>query len=787
MATVRQNRSDSQDEAGAFTASQEVSKTNQTKLDMKHFEEIIPQHTSEENIVKQQRPTGLKQTLNGMNNDLELIFGLRRRKERQSGLTAMQDVQRKNGMDVTNCILMPDGNLLVNLEVCTWCVNRQTCENTESLVSRQIRYAYRTQYPKHKILEKDALLIKQSIQDGTLVVRSKVTGMINTNPNDVFRPGFGIKKDRSVKLFPLGEVPNTSFKQSWSHLFHSDILGRSLTSFEACLLNFLPMKEATRNFLQLEDHENGFRTLEDLKNIFNGIGVEKGLTKPDFIVRLTQSNLLESLRENAGMEFVEDVFYRNLLTKTGTYSNSGLYGGKEVFENWDIKGSIKKQTEDFLWEVWDKINKLNTQITDETLFLSPRPPAIILCGSKEEIKHLPFQYQIIRIKYLDGLSQPWVCVDSTIDPKKPTQNLKLNNVKIPAHWAKHSVKPPNELCKLLKRGHHFSQIHQKVEAQYVITGWEGDSDNEGIKDLQKSVVFFPPRDIFSACALSKQLLSVKNSVGNPGNRVQFLRLQSVFELLFFSPNPYVKLSPMIDEDFLNDLKEELNLPGHRRSPAAECIITIAKDPRFGRHISFKEDPNQTDESRGTQTEQITVSTFINHQDSNQGEIRINPGENILFQMTREAVTRKNEQGVFSKWKENRTSYSKLTKRLHSADARLLIEIMNHGRKRMSNELLSQKYLWISPKVFELFSREPQQNDAFADLIKSKLNESSLKGVLMLAHVSELNYIEAMIGRFEYSMHSININTKQEYLFWYPTSPVGELSPSFLTIGTNDEF
>jgi len=244
---------------------------------------------------------------------------------------------------------------------------------------------------------------------------------------------------------------------------------------------------------------------------------------------------------------------------------------------------------------------------------------------------------------------------------------------------------------------------------------------------------------------------------------------------------------MVDEEFLNDLKEELNLPGHRRLPAAECIITIAKDLRFSRHISFKEDPNQTDISRGTQTEQITISTFINHKESKQSEIHANPGEGIVFQMTRQAVTRKNEQGVFSKWKENRTSYSKLTKRLHSADARLLIEIMNHGRKRMSNELLSQKYLWISPKVFELFSREPQQNDAFADLIKSKLNESSLKGVLMIAHVSELDYIESMIGRFDYSLHSSNTNTKQEYLFWHPNSPVGELSPNFLTIGAYDEF
>jgi hypothetical protein len=764
----------------------EAFNTSQKEVDTEYFKEIIPQHTSEEKAIKQQRPTGLKQTLNGMNNDLELIFGLRRRKERQSGLTAMQDLQRKKGMDVTNCILMPDGNLLVNLEVCTWCVNRQTCENTESLVSRQIRYAYFTRYPKRKPLKKDALLIKKSIQDGSLVVRSNVTGMINTNPNDVFRPGFGVKKDRNVKLFPLGEVPNTSFEQSWSHVFHSDILGRTLTSFEACLLNFLPSKEATRNLLQLEDHENGFRTLKVLKNIFEEMGVQKGLTKPDFMVKLKQSDLLKSLRENPDLEFVEDVFYHNLLTKTGAYSNSGLYGGKEIFENWGIRGSIENQTEEFLWEVWDRINKLNLQ-QDDLPFFNPRPPAIIFCGTNQDINHLPFQYQIIRIKYLDGLNQPWVCVDSTINPRKTTQNLRLNNAKIPQQWAMFDENPPIELCKLLKRGHHFNQIHKKVEAQYILKNWEEDSDEGEVNESQKKVVFFPPRDIFSACALSKQLQSVKNSVGNPGNRVQFLRLQSMFELLFFSPNPYVKLSPMIDEEFLNDLKEELNLPGHRRSPAVECIISIAKDPRFSQHISFKEDPNRTDQSRGTKTEQITISTFLIKAESEQDGTHTGQGTKVLFQMTRQAVTRKNEQGTFSKWKEDKASYSKLTKRLHSADARLLIDIMNHGRKKLSNELLSQKYLWISPNIFEQFTREPQKNDAFANLIKSKLNESSLKGVLMIAHISELHYIESLIGRFEYSLHSNNVDGKREYLFWHLTSTVGELSPNFLTIGAFDEY
>ncbi|MDC3302590.1 hypothetical protein OAV04_00540 [Candidatus Poseidoniaceae archaeon] len=780
------------DEVEKFESEERASSGNKNDLLTEIYKEIIPPHPAEITEKLKRRGKGKKQPLIGLKHELEVIFGLRRRNRPEDGLSGIQNIQKSADMDLTPCLLKPGGNLLVNLEVCHWCTHRQGCQNSETNLTRQIEYVYSSKHPKRKGVKEDAILIKKCIQNEVLVIQSTVAGMIHTNKVDLFRPGFGGKNERRVHIMPLSEVRNTANKQSWSHLFQSEYLGRTLTVLEACLLNFLPMKHNIRLDV-FEDHENGFRTVKEVKDVFIELNIEKGNNKIVFNNKMNNSDVMEIFRRGLENNINQDIFYHNLVRHSDKFFPSGLHGTEELFSNNSEEMDFKTRLLEFLWEVWNSVKDLNNEdVMLEDPYFGKRPPGIILHGKGTKINDLPFQYQLIRIKEVPGLKIPWLIFDSTEYPKQIRRLRRPLTQKIDSTWLEPHQNPPQELENLLRRSHHFRIIGGRVQARYDLRNWElpPRPSEQQVPDGTTETLYFPPKDIFSACALTKQLQNVKNSLGNPGGKILFLRLQSIFDSLFLSMNPTVTLSELTDTGFKQDLLEELHKPSHRRSLPSACVLSISKDKRFNKYLRFQSDPNQTDDSDNTITEQITIFTQ-NRSDFQDEHIVENTTLQVLFEMRRVAKvsTRDNDifDTVFDNWKEHRPHTNERSKKMHGAEVEAFLEIMNYSDKTVSNELISRRYLWISTLTYHEFENPTIDIDCLAQGIKNHLNHVGQDGVVMVARSHEIPYIESLIGKVEYRVIQLDKKMKHEFVYWVTAAPLGVHSPNFLTVGSFDEF
>lgn len=780
------------DEVDKFVSGARANLGNQDDVFREIYKEIIPPHPAEITEKSKKRGKGKKQPIDGLKHELEIIFGLRRRNNPEDGLSGIQNIQKKVDMDLTSCLLRPGGNLQVNLEVCHWCTHRQGCQNSETNLTRQIEYVYSSKHPKRKGVKDDAILIKKCIQNEVLVIESNVAGMINTNKVDLFRPGFGGKNERRVHIMPLSEVRNTVNEQSWSHLFHSMYLGRTLTVLEACLLNFLPMKHNIRLDV-FEDHENGFRTVKEVKNMFSEFNIEKGNNRKVFDRKLISSDVMEIFRQGFGNNIKQDVFYHNLVRKSDKLFPSGLHGTEELFSSDTEETDFRARLLGFLWEVWGSVKDLNSGDSMlEVPYFGRRPPAIILHGQGTQINELPFQYQLIRIKEVPGLIHSWLIFDSTEYPKVIRRSRRPLTQKIDPTWQDQSQHPPQRLEDLLQRSHQFRTIRGRVQARYNLRNWElpPRPGEQHVADGTTETLYFPPKDIFSACSLTKQLRNVKNSLGNPGGKILFLRLQSIFDSLFLSINPTVTMSELTDTEFKEDLLEELHKPSHRRFLPSACVLLISKDKRFHKYIRFLSDPNQTDNSNNTITEQITIFTR-ERSDLQDEHIVENTQLKVLFEMRRVArvSTRENEvfDTVFENWKEHRPQTVERIKKMHGAEVEAFLEIMNYSDKTVSNKLISRRYLWISPLTHHEFENPTVDIDCLAEGIKNHLNHTGQDGVVMVARTHEIPYIESLIGKVEYRVIQLYKEMKHEFVYWVSSPPIGAHSPNFLTVGSFDEF
>ena len=720
--------------------------------------EIILSNTLERDL----RTRGKKFPLAGKEQELERILGIR---SRSSGHVDFQSFATVPNTELSSCLRNDD--LRINLQICNWCTQRRICENVES---RALVTSNRVEIHSKFHQEHSDIQTLESWFKGTKFVKSiSSKAMLFSNLSDPFKPGFGkMINGRRLFLLPLDEVPKVFLGKShnWSHLFYSPFLRKTLTVFEALLLNTLAKFHMT--FSENTDIE--YPTLKELEECF------QQLLGPNW-AKTSKINLLNTLNQKLFSD--ESILSRNELLKNllensnKSFTSNLLDNRLEMFTNEQIsfsqlelgsdKSAILPQLAEFLHDVIQKVKLYLVEKPNEQFFRQ-RTQCQIFTSEEVQDLELPIQHQILRIESIDGLVDSWCLIDA---PMTLNEEDSAPFHHIPADWFDEF-----EIPETVK-----NRICSESLSSLKVVNW----DDFNKSDNDSAIIMFEPSHIFTANSMSMLLNKYTNSSGDLHSAKRLESLESIMRLIFFSLIDKIDISIPTMRELelgLKNLRLKFSLPAYRRLKPIDCLRELSKD--FENFIYYETDPDKNDVVYKRETIQIRLLTPSYIEKKNERKIEHQPLEWAFRYVEQDSEDESGFLKIVKEWHLYRETGRKIV--LNEKNISRLSELLNWKEPVGRNQIHNSKFLWISPNVHALL-KVKKTGEILAEFIRNRLNQEGVYGTLMIATDSEHEYdlIERLTG-----VHNARIIDGivdgQNIVIWTPSATVSEFSPNFLHVG-----
>jgi hypothetical protein len=747
--------------------------TKQMKLPFFH---LIDSFTIESESITEPRKSGSKMPLKKKLNQINHIFGLKTSTKTGAHIQDMAMLyQNKDETQIGFCLL--DSRWQINKEACNWCTHRKTCDTTEKTILKSIEFGIQTRDTTVEDTRRDGVVLKKWLQEKKNVIAKN--GFVFSNKEDIFKPGFGNNNSRKMLLMPLAEITLDAWnkKNSWPHLFYSPFLARTLTLFEAMIIDYIP-----RNLDSPMVESKAIYFEEDIP-IISGRVLRESLSKIGLTWPATKEECIDIIQNSALMDPINDLahsmltgadneIFTHLLSKTSRYASSGLYGPEEVFE-WNSRSEdFESDFKALIWEAWEAVNQDSNQERVDRDFIQERISAQIFLGEKMGELSVPKQHRILRISRVEGLIQNWILMD-TETYQYPVKIQRREESKLPLEWLSNDTTAPTVLSNYLFEIQQSNQGRDGALHTELVHWTKPFGNQNGL-----NINYYSPIDLFAAYSMDNWRNQIRVSAQAPGSKKMFRNLEALLDTMFLRFRDWE-----LEHDLhkkMSLLHREIRLPEHRRNHPNKMILTIAKDPAYHEFMRFSEDPDGTDLSRDISTEQIEFTTYqLDGEDSkiSKNKIRIR------------SVSGGSEKKISSKpvWNVHTTPSSVYNNIRKGFTENRLIEIMNWQPDFKLRGSLKQRHLWISPLLLGFMKILTPATKDLAASIHDVIKHDGVHGVVLMALEKERHIIENIVGNIDCKVVNFDgQDGENNVIRWSPRQTISTTSPNFLNLGRQDD-
>ena len=220
------------------------------------------------------------------------------------------------------------------------------------------------------------------------------------------------------------------------------------------------------------------------------------------------------------------------------------------------------------------------------------------------------------------------------------------------------------------------------------------------------------------------------------------------------------------------MKPDFYDPIHKGQHLTELLIHLGKQKEFRGLVDFQTDPDGTDYANNMETQELKF---------------ICPEK--IFEETEQTVWvfRKqvwkegelpNNLAIHDRWFEHKIEGKEVE--MQFIRKRKLLEVLNWEPSQDLRQFTSSRSIWTSPKVSKIFSSDNTQSRELCEIIRSRMNQEGLDGVVFFAFDVELETIRELIGE-ENFVEIYRMNSSTIYC-WNPHAPITDVSPNFLNVG-----
>ena len=734
------------------------------------------------------RPLGERFPLKGLATELEQTFGIRPRGDEKNDLRVFEYTVR-NKLESSTAVCLRDENILTNKKICTFCYFWDSCNDLE-FQTTQDSQTYLFETIENNFKNQDIHLLKDWINsrqnnDIGLINQDK---MIFSNTIDPFKPGFGIRAENRYFISRLSEYVdcNGSNVNQWSHIFHSEVLKRTLTIFEAVYLNsslfqeiFTLNPEGTYNesYPTLEQAETFFKTSLRLRDIKN----RKSLDKKRLVEGLENNDLLG---DNTGSLHEKDPFLSNFILNTQSKFGYGFFDKKlEIFSKYEEDKSFR----DHLIDLWVEVGEalLNTAIeTRNKPLFQARLQAQLFIPPVSSIDAdnlmLPTDIQLLRVVEIPKLTEPWILATEHMNLKK--SNSPNLHYFFPSHWLKFEWELPQKLITQLRNS----------PRKYNTVLWPSPPT---LSDGTRLNIFIA-KDIYSAFAMNTLQNKYTNSLGDISQKKNHERFHNImYDLFFWLLDDKTKFVEDVGED-LKRFWEEFRHPKYKRlkplvalRQLSEFDFNIEKhEPRSTRFLEFQKETT----AYGKHIEKLFIKSPKYKERSGEGEdegesedggkggIEI---ENFIWEIELAWKYDDDGQQIF----ENAGNW-KVTNKFGREIS------LEKSKQKMIEQLLSWKptseispnqdihNVFFSPMICTILEQSEKITDDMIWRLTEILNQKAVDSCPIIFLKTEYDILQAFAGKLNF----VEVKQYSEDIVLcvaQPLMPITSMSPNFLHVGT----
>lgn len=651
-----------------------------------------------------------------------------------------------------------DPSLQINKSICRWCGYHARCNEKENNFFRKhINFKTKFEGVSYDGIDFDAETIQSFISQNELLVKYAEDDVNQpfSDADDPFGPFFGRGYSRELHIVPSSTIVLTSNKQNsvqWPHAFFSKYMNRTLTVFEAMIINI-----ATKaNSLKItESAADEFPTLQEVSEFFLSLEV-------------TEQNLF-----TLGLDLTTEggKLVYDMISNSKRWYEAGLYFGPvELFSHMNEKAPFLPALKKFLTEVKLALKRtIDSKIHDaeaHNLFIQDRNDVIILSPEPVGSEYLLLpQYRPVREIVVKELIKPWCIVDGDIH----TRNKGLM---IFPQDNNDSITHP-DYSKLASTLTEF--VHHPMNFRFNLWNHHKEEPIHKLEHGKRPVVtVYPPNDILAAYSSHAIFVNQKLTQNNRYFYKQREDFEIFIERMYFSRLDNRKVVDQLRDEHRH-LRKSLNAPRSRRLTPYNRLIGLSKVAPNLIHYSDR-DPDGTDDAKDQITEEFSINfNYTKAEEENFTTI-------IIRRVSKGEDERKLSSATWSIVEQTGVPFV--------GQRRLLKKFMEQMNPNDQPGQKSSKVLGLYLSKSLLFEIEEERKapvkSPFSRKLGSIINSYSNSGVVCLSSREEYQAIQHNLGPVQLRHHkSINRNGKEiQFLSWNPPQIAGSSSRLVFFVGTN---
>lgn len=713
------------------------------------------------------RPEGDNLTLAGSEQLLSQVLGINPRvNDSIESLTELSLASRNLNFKTNQVGCYYNDGLKIDKKICQWCTRNIDCTSHEN--NSRLRSLNFEILSKSKCNNNDAKILQDYFSNKKF---SRTDGIIFTDEIDPFKPGLTIEGNRTLSIIKLDDInySKSQTRNSWSHVFFSRCLGRSVTVFEAIILNSSIgiLKGEFGNLYETNSSTVNLPKISDIKSLFYKLSgnQELNMTKIQLKSSLKQHKLIGDEINSLGSDFT---LLKNLYNNTKKYVEHNFFDiNQEILFNYNLEIDFEENVVNFFHEVQFGLHlKISNTISLENRFFDVRRKAYLISNQQNSSKSLPDSLQFVRHVIIDKLENAYVLVDG-IDSQL-SFNGKKSGLHIPSNWLDVSYEPSEYFIQRVAKG----QRSQEVRL------WNGISR---VRVKGKNILYlFSPADIFSALAVNLYSKSKNYSISDPNDattRDDFFKL--LYDI-FFDKIEYNSSNTRYNfksssRGKLETFREIYTQPILRRFMPYELLYSLIKYKVVTENfvkIFTEYDPR--DDRLSTENIVFTSPGFQFQGVSHDEMVLLFQREHKTFYFDEVIRTES------SQWKLCHASGWRFDIN-HEKRINKIVDLLNYDYNSSAKSSFAKNQFFLpSIKVFDALNDDVEIAYSMWTYFMERLNQEGTRGLIVLVFSDEYEFYEDIIGGSYKTKTGIFHKGAELYLL-EPKENLSNGSPNFLPL------
>ena len=636
--------------------------------------------------------------------------------------------------------------IMINLEICKWCQNFQTCSLLENNQEKARISINLYGVPEDSTVDILSMYFKEKYKgedaEDAEDAEDEEHSIIFCDSSDPFSPQSRDKVTKSLSLFNPSKyaIPFTDGKQCWHHLFYSPLLKRTLCIFEA-------------QIIELMSHDKSFQKMSKRNAFPSGDEVNA------FLSDLGEFDISKFISSNE--KIGTWVSYIKKYIETGLYKPT-----VELFANYSVENTIEENLSDYVIEIINAIDMAEDELLEIQSVAARKACILYVPEGFEQELGLSFSHQITRIVELDGLEEVLVLVDTETKPIERTKTT-YSQLITKEFWNQ-TINIPESLKSVFENSQLNTKIidWRKITRAHPVT--EHIRIDKAITIVPVYTAWFSPKEYYSALSYHLRLRQTTASSGDKEYYSMRNNISLFFEYFY----------PEVEEDSeLERFRASFREPQNRRLKGYEIMHKLSLDPRFKPYLSFDSIPNYAERS--------TLETFI----FTSSTLKDEDSQTLKWTFERVITELKAKDDH-----NNNTSVFSFSKSGVTDDLNLL----GLGNK-LANALSwnpNQKHIittkgggiWLSEKILQLIEQGFLRDYFdFGHFVVDRHREWSHGRVMCISLSDELEYLKSLTGDSSVSRNIQELNfvideIEYQICIWNPETAVNETSPNTFMSG-----